>query len=1304
MVEQAVTELVIDARGAEVGSAAYVRAMQNAQSAFDRFLEKDAAMRSAQSQSATVMMSSATSIGTLSRQWERLKASLDPAYDSTRKVEQAMLLADRAATVLGKSEAEVGRVLDAVRLKHDEVAAAASRQAAEYTRLASAGRQAYAADQAQSSFNSKLGVRDPVSGAARASANAMDAEFTRMERVAQQRAEQIGSNFANGLNDRLVPGVRKSARDAAQALSEIYDEQDRIARLRAEQTGSYFTADLNERMGIGRTARSAQESAGVFATSGGSRLSGNQLQGLSYQANDVITMALMGANPSQIVASQGGQIFQNLQQGEGGVRGSLDAIKGSATAAATAIASMLGPVGLVGAGVAGLTVAAGAFFYSLEDRAQNVNDLLEKHAGLISRIRDLWPSAAAAAQTYQVGSSDVLRADIQKAQEEFAATQMEQQRNTLRGTETFKLSWFGPEELDPIRKVVNDLRRDTDAGTPALLAYQAALARIEADPASSRSLIEMANALRQVAEEGANAERELNKLWAAQHASDLAVAGHLRSEREPLSTSVQDDRNRRWSRDNALIDAQAEVERARTDAERIAAARNLARAQNPVAGRERDHEETMAGMREELRIAAEIKQAQEERTRSLDASLLSKQRELTLIGQTTAAQAAGNFQFQAYAEIEAEMARTGRSRESYAAQIAAIDATAAAMGRLAAQAEALNGIQSQREQLTLGQTEYDSIGKLSTERERAITLARTELDIVKSGIDAHGELAQQWRDGAAALANQNEQKARAQFLDDARFDRAQMDRSPRDQGVYSQLRGTPYENDPAMIGYLQQVESAQSNREIAKGFFSDFRQQAVQNGGNIGSAFSQAALNAANKLLDRQMDQLFTSAANWLFPAPDLPKSAIDNIGGKGTIANPMAVTVVGGAGSILGSLTGGVAGDDGLQLPEVVVPGSGVAASSVNARSMSGSVAQQAWSFFKGKGLSDHATAALLGQIHAESAFNPAADTGDGGKALGLFQWNDRGPAMTAAVGQNWRNNVQGQLEYAWKELNSSESASLAGLRSATDIRSATRAAIGFERPSGWSANNPEGGHNFSGRLGAAETAMSRFGGKVTEATHAVDQMKTGATAAADAAGGAAKGMGTLAQQLMNVGGSQGGDGWFSGLMNKFGGAQGATNWMMGISPLATNFLAGGGVGLFDRGGFTGDGPADEVAGLAHKGEFYFSAPATRNLGIGYLDALHNAAKSGRGLRDGGYAGGPIMPRMQAPANQGGSRFSLQIVNAGQPVEVESQREEVDPEGNRRMIVEMRNIARDELTTPGRKGTKMQQTLYGGSRRVKEN
>lgn len=70
---------------------------------------------------------------------------------------------------------------------------------------------------------------------------------------------------------------------------------------------------------------------------------------------------------------------------------------------------------------------------------------------------------------------------------------------------------------------------------------------------------------------------------------------------------------------------------------------------------------------------------------------------------------------------------------------------------------------------------------------------------------------------------------------------------------------------------------------------------------------------------------------------------------------------------------------------------------------------------------------------------------------------------------------------------------------------------------------------------------------------------------------------------------------------------------------------------GLWANGGYTGAGGKYEPAGVVHRGEYVFSAAATRALGVTNLDRVHRRAK--------GYAGGGYVddgaPRLFPSANQ---------------------------------------------------------------------
>lgn len=186
--------------------------------------------------------------------------------------------------------------------------------------------------------------------------------------------------------------------------------------------------------------------------------------------------------------------------------------------------------------------------------------------------------------------------------------------------------------------------------------------------------------------------------------------------------------------------------------------------------------------------------------------------------------------------------------------------------------------------------------------------------------------------------------------------------------------------------------------------------------------------------------------------------------------------------------------------------------------------VQQSVWSFFASKGLKPHQIAAIMGNVSAESGFNPLA-VGDAGKAHGLFQWNNRAPAMFDAIGGRGNiGDVKAQLEFAWKELLTSESGVLKRLLASDNVHDATRAFVGFERPSGWSPGNPEGAMHWDRRLGAAEMAMARFGTVTVDATKNLDTLGGGFGVFGNALASGLQGLAT--------GGPQGGLGGFLGTL----------------------------------------------------------------------------------------------------------------------------------------------------------------------------
>ncbi len=143
--------------------------------------------------------------------------------------------------------------------------------------------------------------------------------------------------------DRLA----QSARGAGQAA----DTFSANAGKSAPALQSAAAAATMAAVGMDKHTRAANENARAMG------LSANELRNLSYQINDVATMALSGASAFQIMATQGGQLAQIAQGANGGLKGIFE----QAATAAGGLASRVGLVsGAIGAGGAVLATGAAA--------------------------------------------------------------------------------------------------------------------------------------------------------------------------------------------------------------------------------------------------------------------------------------------------------------------------------------------------------------------------------------------------------------------------------------------------------------------------------------------------------------------------------------------------------------------------------------------------------------------------------------------------------------------------------------------------------------------------------------------------------------------------------------------------------------------------------------------------------------------------------------------------------------------------------------------------------------------------------
>lgn len=145
------------------------------------------------------------------------------------------------------------------------------------------------------------------------------------------------------------------------------------------------------------------------------------------------------------------------------------------------------------------------------------------------------------------------------------------------------------------------------------------------------------------------------------------------------------------------------------------------------------------------------------------------------------------------------------------------------------------------------------------------------------------------------------------------------------------------------------------------------------------------------------------------------------------------------------------------------------------------------AYSYLKSKGYTDAAVSGILGNLTAESGqgLNTRA-VHDNGTGLGIAGWRDPQPGKGRKTNllnfaRERRQDVydlKTQLDFLDHELKTVESGVYSRLMKASTPEAAALAFISFERPQGWTSQNPAGGHNWSGRRANALNLYNSLSG----------------------------------------------------------------------------------------------------------------------------------------------------------------------------------------------------------------------------------
>lgn len=156
--------------------------------------------------------------------------------------------------------------------------------------------------------------------------------------------------------------------------------------------------------------------------------------------------------------------------------------------------------------------------------------------------------------------------------------------------------------------------------------------------------------------------------------------------------------------------------------------------------------------------------------------------------------------------------------------------------------------------------------------------------------------------------------------------------------------------------------------------------------------------------------------------------------------------------------------------------------------------------------------------------------------------------------------------------------------------------------------------------------------------------------------------------------------DALFGGMQ---GGGSGLFGWLFGasggLSSSTTTALVSAGAGLWATGGYTGNLPPTQPAGIVHGGEYVFSAAAVNRIGVGALEAMHRSAK---GYQAGGYVSGyPPVQHANGNAPAVTVHHETRVINNA-PVQVRTEETE-DGRGGRRTDVIIDEMVAGAMTRP---------------------
>lgn len=346
---------------------------------------------------------------------ERLRAKYDPLF--------------AAQTAYRAQLAEVRSLLDTGTITQDQYAAAVTRvKTAFVAQMEAQGRSSVASREAAAAAK-EAAAAEEARAAVAAKWQALSAQGAQAYREATDPNARASARLSS-LNGPapMTAAERQALAAAVDPLADAAQKRDRQLALadKALKTGAINEEGYRRSVAQTTAVFMAQERAiGTFIrnteqAAKGAKLSGYEIQNLSFQLNDVATSLASGISPMQTFAQQGGQIYQVMAGSKGGVKGALQGIGEMALGAVRGLGLMGGAFTAAAAGA----IAGAVAWRSYANTQKEVRDALtgvgrgsgatvdqinaiaaaSAEAGGVS-TREARSMAAAFAATGQIGST-----------------------------------------------------------------------------------------------------------------------------------------------------------------------------------------------------------------------------------------------------------------------------------------------------------------------------------------------------------------------------------------------------------------------------------------------------------------------------------------------------------------------------------------------------------------------------------------------------------------------------------------------------------------------------------------------------------------------------------------------------------------------------------------------------------------------------------------------------------------------------------------------------------------------------------